>query len=74
MFISDLNDGDIAEIIKLPEGVGAEKLTQLGINVGAEIEKISGSPTGKLYTIGVSERFFAITSDVAETTEVRLKD
>lgn len=73
MFISDLNDGDIAEIVKLPEGEGAEKLTSLGINVGTEIEKISGSPLGSLYTIGVSERFFALTSDIAEKTEVKLK-
>ena len=73
MFLTDLSDGDIAVIEKLPDGAGGEKLLALGISSGAEIEKISGSPLGNIVSIAVGEKFYAITNDIAEKLEVRAK-
>ena len=73
MVLTDLSDGDIAVIEKLPEGEGGQKLQELGISAGTEIEKISGSPLGNIVTISAGEKFYAVTNDIAEKTAVRIR-
>lgn len=70
MFLVELNDGDFGKIEKLPEGIAGERLFEHGICEGVEFEKISGSPLGNIVTLGINERYFAVTNDIAEKIEV----
>jgi len=70
MFLAELNDGDFGIIEELPKGIAYDKLLEQGLCKGTEFEKISGSVLGNIVTIGVGERYFAITNDIAEAVRV----
>lgn len=42
------------------------KLEKLGLCLGAEIKKYSGNPLSDVITIGLRERYFAITNTMAK--------
>ncbi len=73
MFLTDLDDGDLAVIENIPDGDAGKKLSELGICTGSELEKITGSPLGNIVTVEINGNFYAITNDIAEKMLVRIK-
>ncbi|MDO4988329.1 MAG: FeoA family protein [Synergistes sp.] len=71
MKLTELNDGERAIIVALPDGEAAQRLEAVGLHVGKEIEKISCMPFGGPVTVLLDGRHFAVSHGVAREIEMK---
>lgn len=65
----DLLQTDDNKTVIIREILGDEesdKLAKFGLHRGVEIQKISGNPLSDVITIGIDDRYFAITNTMAK--------